>query len=1174
MPEGVEALDAALKDAQIAAQAAKDEERLAQAADAAARKARGTARDRGPLEQVRRDHAEQRRLLADIPAATADLDAAASRLEQATQQVETSARDVDTARDARDAAALNNAAALAKADRLTAELGSLAAVALPPGVLELDQRTRSVHRVLQDAIATLNAAEKRDTEARAALQRAPRQAPLEHALHQIAELTEATLAVGLLQTSRDQAATEHDHALAELDGAIAALGDAMAARDELALTNSAARLRPHLAIGDACPVCEQTVVKVPKPLRVPKLAAAEKAVTTADGKVQLARTAESNASAALAASVAQLTAAKQRVSRLDSALDGQPAEAAAIRESLDTLEMLDAEAQVAGDAVQNARTQFAAAQEDAKLVDADAADLRTALHTTRDPLVSLGAPAVDGSRLLEAWTTLTDWATEKAKRRRQARSEAESEADVTAAPLSVAEKALVDANSHVTASRLAETGATAAHERAKTTLSGLTSRLGELTVALVGAPTDADAQAQLAMIDQLTAAVDIADAELQRARSARERADDAAQALTQDARAAWQVLRKARDTLIPLSAPELPDGSVLGGWQTLIGWAREQAEGSAISLLAAEDAVVAASLSPDSITGELTEAFAALDVPIAEGEMSNTAPVAAATALTQSVAERARIVERRQRAASLSADHAEAETEQQVARMLGNLLRSDQFPEWLEAAALDTLVADASIRLAELSNGQFELTHRNGEFFVIDHADADSQRGVRTLSGGETFQASLALALSLSTQLSSMAAAGAAGLDSIFLDEGFGTLDESTLEIVAATLENLAQGDRMVGVVTHVAALAERVPVRFVVNRDSRTSCMSRETVTSGSFADGMSADSRRPRMSFSVDGWDPTYGTSLEFEETWANPPRRSTSVSRSHLIAGDPSRLLGCGSRRARRCSSTGCGGSRRGSGSTTSAPGRPPPTRPPRSAPPTPPVSVCCCDAGAHLLSPRPAAACSPSHRTPKTSRRPPDRMWRASQIRIPAMPLSVTLSSALQARLADIELSVALGAREDVSGHSAGGDDLLVIDGPLRGRNHLPRALGYIKSHRAAYLPPEQHAMIGSLAAGQRTPVFRMGTSWDRYSWYLRLPCLPSAPWAGIVRVECSPELPVLDAVALAGLSQVTLVRFASTEYKDARAPQNLYPIAGLERELRRRLGDSRLLYRALRVAAAG
>ena len=111
------------------------------------------------------------------------------------------------------------------------------------------------------------------------------------------------------------------------------------------------------------------------------------------------------------------------------------------------------------------------------------------------------------------------------------------------------------------------------------------------------------------------------------------------------------------------------------------------------------------------------------------------------------------------------------------------------------------------------------------------------------------------------------------------------------------------------------------------------------------------------------------------------------------------------------------------------------------------------------------------------------------------------------------------------------------------------------------------------MVGLLDAGQRTPVFRMGTTWDRHSWYLRLPCLPSAPWSGIVRVECSPDLAGDDAVTLANLSQVTLARYASTEYKDSRAPQNLYPIAGLERELRRRLGDSRLLYRALRVAAA-
>ena len=111
---------------------------------------------------------------------------------------------------------------------------------------------------------------------------------------------------------------------------------------------------------------------------------------------------------------------------------------------------------------------------------------------------------------------------------------------------------------------------------------------------------------------------------------------------------------------------------------------------------------------------------------------------------------------------------------------------------------------------------------------MVDHHDAGLRRGVRTLSGGETFQASLALALALSEQLAGMSTT-AASLESIVLDEGFGTLDAATLDTVAATLENLAaRGDRMVGVVTHVPALAERIPVRFEVRKDARTAHVER----------------------------------------------------------------------------------------------------------------------------------------------------------------------------------------------------------------------------------------------------------------------------------------------------------------------------------------------------------
>ena len=166
-----------------------------------------------------------------------------------------------------------------------------------------------------------------------------------------------------------------------------------------------------------------------------------------------------------------------------------------------------------------------------------------------------------------------------------------------------------------------------------------------------------------------------------------------------------------------------------------------------------------------------------------------------------------------------------------------------------------------------------------------------------------------------------------------------------------------------------------------------------------------------------------------------------------------------------------------------------------------------------------------------------------------------------------------MTTALAARAALEDHGVGdGEDLLVVDGPLKSRTHLPRTLGYIKTHHSEYLPPDLHTMVGRLGPGQRTPVFLVNSGWDRHSWYLRLPCQPGAPWAGVVRVECSADLQPQEAVELADLSQTVLCRYASVEYKDARAPQNLYPIAGLEKEQRRRLGDPRLMYRALRAAA--
>ena len=148
------------------------------------------------------------------------------------------------------------------------------------------------------------------------------------------------------------------------------------------------------------------------------------------------------------------------------------------------------------------------------------------------------------------------------------------------------------------------------------------------------------------------------------------------------------------------------------------------------------------------------------------------------------------------------------------------------------------------------------------------------------------------------------------------------------------------------------------------------------------------------------------------------------------------------------------------------------------------------------------------------------------------------------------------------------------DLIVLDGPIRKRGHIPDAIGFVKSHAVRYLPPSLDQIVGRLAAGQRTPLFRIEAHpFSRASFYLRLPTPSDAPWAGIVRCEATGALPIAQLVALADTVCVTVPRFASESHKDARAPQNLYPIGGLERDLRRRLGDQKLLYRALRLAAA-
>jgi DNA repair protein SbcC/Rad50 len=153
-------------------------------------------------------------------------------------------------------------------------------------------------------------------------------------------------------------------------------------------------------------------------------------------------------------------------------------------------------------------------------------------------------------------------------------------------------------------------------------------------------------------------------------------------------------------------------------------------------------------------------------------------------------------------------------------------LRADRIIAFLQLEALQILAAAGSEHLSTLSGGRYRLLFDEDEFFVVDTWNGEESRRARTLSGGETFLASLALALALSEQVGSLSVSERARLDSLFLDEGFGTLDAETLEVVVEAIEQLGGDGRMVGVITHVQELAVRMPARIEVEKSPRGSAL------------------------------------------------------------------------------------------------------------------------------------------------------------------------------------------------------------------------------------------------------------------------------------------------------------------------------------------------------------
>ena len=375
-----------------------------------------------------------------------------------------------------------------------------------------------------------------------------------------------------------------------------------------------------------------------------------------------------------------------------------------------------------------------------------------------------------------------------------------------------------------------QTTAARAAAGALAAVTGTRERLDRGNALLDGAPPEAEVTAALAAIAEAGTSFRQARKEAEARRAELAVAEKARRALADAEKQAWARLRAARDSVVPLGAPVLEDNHLVTAWTALTTWAEEQ-HGRRAKQQADLDGQAAA------LRKQVVDGTAGLTKLLAgHGIGGVTDPTRAAAAVATHIAradsELAAIRADIERAARLDGQIRTARDEEQVAAMLGRLLQARKFEGWLCSEALDSLVAEASVTLLELSGGQYQLDRDDrNELVVIDYADAGARRPVHTLSGGETFQASLALALALSRQVVGLSG-GMRDLNSMFLDEGFGTLDADTLETVAITLERLAaDSDRMVGIVTHVPELAERVPVRFVVSRTGNGSALRKERV-------------------------------------------------------------------------------------------------------------------------------------------------------------------------------------------------------------------------------------------------------------------------------------------------------------------------------------------------------
>lgn len=287
----------------------------------------------------------------------------------------------------------------------------------------------------------------------------------------------------------------------------------------------------------------------------------------------------------------------------------------------------------------------------------------------------------------------------------------------------------------------------------------------------------------------------------------------------------WDVFQEIRDSVAELSPPQPKRDDLSASWDDLVAWAKTAVKEQDALRDLAEKEREKANIESEEINAEIETLCAGISLEVEDGD----ALASCAAEIARQEGQVEAIQNTLNELKELRAGIADLEKSARTAGELNRLLSATQFKRWLMGRVLGQLSETASRILRELSSDSYSLAvDGRGNFNVIDHRNADEQRGIRTLSGGETFLASLSLALSLSEHLADIAVAGSAKLEALFLDEGFGTLDADTLDVVTTAIEELGARGRMIGIVTHVKDLAERIPVRYEVTKEGNRSSVER----------------------------------------------------------------------------------------------------------------------------------------------------------------------------------------------------------------------------------------------------------------------------------------------------------------------------------------------------------